>query len=280
MQRLFCPPDALGKIWRAKRSDDGRFRQVELKPIKKSFVIRDYNTILVDDRRSDLIERDYYGPIDDFLGAIIPEVVDILDQKAVPIPPKTTLTGLAKATLYLARRTPDFNKDHCDLALGRKFITSVIDELLGDHNNAEIKKLKAELDDEALLTARGRHIRVRGTIHISDELLKAMNEFDLKFVVCPANHSFVLSSKMALFLGNGGPNGLRNPMSEIWVPISPKYALVFLKDPNGKLQRINHIDRQMVRKINEYAVSQSFEVASHSEKLLRSLTKNSVARPI
>jgi len=101
-----------------------------------------------------------------------------------------------------------------------------------------------------------------------------MADFVPRWAVIEGKNSFILSSLIAYRIGNGGHNGLANPNMEIWMPIAPKYAIVMLQDPEGKITHRVSEPRVHVRKVNEFAVRNSSYVASHSHKLLRSLVRH------
>jgi len=61
------------------------------------------------------------------------------------------------------------------------------------------------------------------------------------------------------------------PKMEMWMPISPKVAIVLVRDKEQKIP-LRVVDcPDHIRKVNEYAMRKSIYIASHSEKLLKSL---------
>ena len=100
---------------------------------------------------------------------------------------------------------------------------------------------------------------------------EALSERSVGLVVCRGTHSFILSSVITCGIGDGGSGGLGSPDSEIWRPISPKVALVLVRDLNGRKPPIGEITRGKVRGVNEFAERNSRMLAAHSEKLLRSV---------
>ena len=105
----------------------------------------------------------------------------------------------------------------------------------------------------------------------SSRIMGELREFQVRWATSEGRHSFVLSSLIAYRIGNGGPNGVSNPNMEIWIPVSPKIAMVLVRDEEGRIPSRNSLDRDKVREVNEYAMRKSRQLASHSEALLVSL---------
>lgn len=273
LQKQFAIEKDCQKIWRAKRDAGGFYTAPETKKISKAFVKRDYNTILVSGQRSDRVEREFYGKLDDFLGQIIPEFVKIFEQGHVPNFSQRSLASIRSCVTQMARRTPDFIEDHDDVETGRQLIASVLKALPEDASPDERKKLESDLANVELLRDKGRHIRVTATLKESPRVKSLLTEFSPRWAICEGKHSFILSSLMVYRIGNGGPNGLVNPKMEMWMPVSPKVSLVLLRDPNNRIPIRNILSPAKIREINDFAVKHSYEVGSHSERLLNSLLK-------
>ena len=271
LQRQFAIEADSPRIWRATKDPHGRYSTPERKPIDKTFVIRDYNTILENDQRSDRIERAFYAKLDDFLGRIVPEVIGILNRGEIPDFSEEALDSLRHAAMHMAKRTPDFLKQHDDVALGRELVESTLQDLTDDAPIEQRQQLQANLSDDVRLRDQGRHIRVTGTIKDSPRVKDALYEFVPRWAISETRHSYILSSRMVYRIGNGGPNGLSNPNAEMWMPISAKIALVLVRDPQNRIPHKVVESSKHIRQINEYAVRNSFEIASHSEALLKSL---------
>lgn len=273
LQKQFTVQEDRKNIWRAKRGANGEFVSLERKKIAKTFVIKDYYTILENGRRSDLIEREFYAKIDDFLGMILPEVIQALDRGKVPHFSPEQLDFLSDATMQMAKRTPDFLPEHDDLLLGRNLIETTLQSLPNMAPHDQREQLEKELTNEVLLREKGRDIRVLATLHSSQPVNEALSQLVPRWAVSETDHSYILASRMVYRIGNGGPNGLSNPKMEMWMPVTPKIALVLLRDSENKipLRVVNPPDH--IRKVNEYAMRSSFEVASHSEALLKTLLR-------
>lgn len=272
LQREFAIENDNRRIWRAKRCRNGRFSVVQKKRIDKTFVRRNYYTTLEGEQQSDRIERDFYGKIDDFLGRTLPEVLTILKEGAIPSFASVSLSSLRTVVMHMAKRTPDFLERPDDSEIGRELVEMTLNALPSSAPKEHRERLVSTLQDESKLRDRGRDIRVKATLKESEKVNDALLEFIPRWVVSRSHHSFILSSKMLYRIGNGGPNGLINPNMEMWMPISPKISLVLVRNEHNSIPHRVIAEPNSIRKFNEYAVRNSFEVASHSEALLRSLT--------
>ena len=175
--------------------------------------------------------------------------------------------------MHMAKRTPDFLDGHNDIAMGRKLVEDTLKYASGEIPVAHRKQLEADLKDAARLQDKGRDIRVTATLKNSTRINEALSEFVPRWAVSETKHSYILASRMVYRIGNGESNGLINPNMEMWMPITPKIALVLLRDPENKIPH-RVVDTPVhIRRVNEYAVKNSFEVASHSEALLKSLVR-------
>lgn len=274
LQKQFGIREDEQRIWRTKRDEGSkRFQSLERKLIKKTFVINDYYTVLKNDQRSDLIERSFYGPIDDYLGRLLPQVIQILEVGDIPDFSLEALDSIRQIVMHMAKRTPDFLDDHNDIEMGRKLVEDTLKYDLGEIPAPYRNQLEADLMDTARLKDKGRDIRVTATLKNSTRINKALSEFVPRWAISETKHSYILASRMVYRIGNGGSNGLKNPNMEMWMPITPKIALVLLRDPEHKIPHKVIDTPAHIRRVNEYVVKNSFEVASHSEALLKSLLR-------
>lgn len=263
------------RIWRAKRDKvSNSYHPPERKKIAKTFVIRDYNTILNNNQFSDEIEREFYGAIDDFLGRFLPRVIEALKVGETPQLSPQALESIRYVAMQMAKRTPDFLFGHSDLELGREFVETTLSALPSNAPFEQRDRLERDLSSDARLIARGRDIRVKATLMDSERVNDMISQLEPRWAVSETKHSLILSSRMIYRIGNGGPNGLVNPKMEIWMPVAPKFSLVLLRDPNGKIPGRVRLPPNQIREINEYALENSFEIASHSQPLLNSLIRN------
>ena len=272
LQKQFCW--RTDHIWYSTKSKNGRFEVVEDRNIDSTFKIRDYYTILEENAvLSDKIERQFYGIIDDYLGKFLPEVLGGLERGFVPLIRGNALIGLRRTVLEMIKRTPDFNPNHDDTELGKKLLEGLAKVIAEKSDFLDQSTLVCELDNPVKLKHIGRDKRVRSTIRRSEKVDGSLNDLEPRWAYIDGKHSFILSSLIAYRIGNGGATGIAQPNMEVWMPISPKVALVLLRDPEKISPPIVCVDRQKVRAFNQYAVKYSSAVASHSEELLKSLIK-------
>jgi len=270
LQKAFCHNG--NKIWYCQRNDDDRFVEVEERNRESTFRIKDLYTVLDEnDLPSDRIETAFYGPLDNYLGRILPQILAAFDKGMVPEFAEDDLATFRKAVWEMIKRTPDFLPDHDDLALGREAVNEILDSTAGSLSAKRRKALSDGLSNDSFLRSYGRDIRVRGSLIKSEKVESVLPEFDLRWARISGRHSYILSGVMAYRIGNGGQNGLINPKTEIWFPVSPKIAAVFLRDPNDAIPLVVEEPRDHVRQVNEFAIRKSSAVASHSESLLTSL---------
>ena len=272
-QKQFTVDGDPARIWRAKKCERGIYLAPEKKRIRKTFVIRDYYTILERDQRSDRIEREFYGEIDNFLGCLLPNVIRILKDGDVPSFSSGCLNSLRQVVLHMAKRTPDTSLEADDIDVGKEVVASYLEALPSKVPLTKRKSLEAKLADPTRLRDEGRTIRVLATLKSGDEVDRILSECVPRWSISQTKHSYILSSKMVYRIGNGGSNGLINPMTEIWMPITPKFCLVLLRDPMNRIPNIVVDTPEHIRKVNEYAAKCSHEIASHSEQLLKSLIR-------
>ena len=269
MQKPFAAQSKL--IWYSTRNSEGLFGRPELKSIGKTFRIRDYYTVLNGDNRSDTIEKKFYGPIDDYLGRLLPNVFEAFDRREIPTFTSVSLDSIRKVILEIAKRTPDFIKKHSDVETGRQIVEASVLSIPTSTESARRSQLLKDLQDPQRLKDYGRDVRVRATIRRSLKIEDALQSFSVRWAVSETRHSYILSSMMAYRIGNGGSNGFSNPNMEIWMPISPKISLVLAQDPMNSIPLMVIDTPAHIRQVNEYAVQNSEQIASHSRELLESL---------
>lgn len=267
----FCFEDR--SIWYTKRDENGAFLPIERRNISSTFQRRNYYSIIHNRMPSDLAEKKIYGRIDDSVAKFVDTIHQVLDANETPVLSDNDLQGLRKFIPLLVKRTPDFMKYPADEEIGEKHIQSLIEtmEKSGDPFN-ELDSFKSRMSEPGAVRLFGANLRVRAQLASSPKISDAMSDFSVRWGIIDGKHSFVISGKMLLLIGNGGSNGIGNPNVELWLPISPKRCLILLRDPTNRIPLVSYASEKMTREINEYAVENSTEVASHSEKLLASLT--------
>jgi hypothetical protein len=269
LQRYFrCGKE---QIWYSSRQK-GELGAPELRNISSTFQKRNYYTVFKGNEPSDIVEKEFFGEIDDYLGRVLPEFVSNLEQEIVPTFEGKARSSLDQVVFQLIKRTPDFLKEYEDEEKGRELIEEELKTALASGVDVvAVDQLQKFLNDSSFLRGFGRHVRVKAQISRSKKVEEMLREFDIRWGRSTGRHSFVLSSQIAYRIGNGGSNGISNSKMEIWMPISPKFALVMLREPDGKIPLIAGVPRDHMREINEYAARNSDSLASHSQRLLSSL---------
>ena len=260
-----------GGIWYSKRGEDNVFDPPQLRNTRTVFRIRDYYTILKGDERSDVVEREFYGQIDDYLGTVLPNILQSFENSVIPTFSGEPLNSLRRVVLEMTKRTPEFTKKYDDTITGREIVESTVAALSKNPSNEERLRSLNDLENPSRLREIGRSARVQAAIDRSSKVEQALEDFSVRWVVSETHHSFILSSMMVYRIGNGGPNALSNPNMEFWMPIAPKISLVLVRDKEERIPLKFADNRDHIRKVNEYATRSSKHIASHSEQLLKSL---------
>ena len=259
------------RVWYSKRGEDGKYCAPYLKNIKKAFVGRDYYTVFDGCEYSDIVETAFYGRIDDYLGRILPKVINHLENGIIPIFENESLTSLRWAVVEMTKRTPDFTKKIDEEAIGLEIFEGALADRPFESENASNQEKAATLADPTITKKLGRAVRVRATIARSAKIEKVLEEFSIRWSVSKTQHSYILSSSMAYQIGNGGSNGLAKPRAEIWMPVSPKIALVLVRDPARKIPLKVPDTPHHIRQVNEFAARSSDQIASHNQNLIESI---------
>ena len=270
LQRQFCIVNDL--IWWSKRDRGGLFKTPELASTAKSFCTDNFYSVLRDGELSDVVEKEFYGPIDTYFGALLLDLSDAFVRGDVPVFSGDALTSVRNVVFEMLKRTPEFierlNEDEIGQQVFEEILKKMPDKF--DDVKAQSETLR-QLASGGLEKAYGRDVRVRATLSMSDRVTRELEGFSVRWAVSKSHHSFVLSSLMVYRIGNGAENGLSNPNVEIWMPLLPRVALVLVRDGDKKIPLISKINSQKIREINEYAIRNSTQIASHSQKLIESL---------
>ena len=273
LQKWFCEQGET--IWFCERDCRGQFSAPERRNTSSTFKKRDYNTVLEGNRPSDVVEKQYFGPADDFVGILLTEIAKGMACGQIPPISQETKGDIRKLVTILVRRSPDFMIGYDDdLALGREVVERTLAVVDADSGPAcEEQALKRKLGDDLSLRQIGRDVRVRAQISPLEKSEKVLQEFDIRWAQTSGKHTFILSSRMVYRVGNGGSGGLNDARAQLWVPLMPTLALVMLRDPANRYPYTNYIGRDLVRSMNEYAARNSVQIASSSERQLKSLTR-------
>lgn len=268
--RNFC--DESGRVWFSERDERGLYKCPEQRNTKSVFYENYYYSIEVRGRPSDYIEKSYYQKIDDRLAILIGRVLDCERRGCIDLL-RGEVRELSWIVYALLVRNPNFIAKfvECEISTGRE----IVERALRHSNLEENQRFFAEklLSSRQELKKLGRTARVSAQVSPPSEVAPYLDALSAKIVRCSGRHSFIISDFPVYRIGNGGANGLRNINSEMWLPISPKVALVLLNESVSAVPDFNVLDRDRVREINVFAVRNSAGVASHSRQLISSLLR-------
>ncbi|MCW2305641.1 hypothetical protein M2324_004073 [Rhodovulum sulfidophilum] len=271
LQRAF----ASGKqqLWYAKKTRSGEYDNPRIRNIRTFFQRRNYYTIYNEGRPSDEVERNHYGPIDNFLGELLPELKIAFEKGKLPTLEGKIEHSLREVIAEMLKRTPDFIPEFDQASRTRQMVQDAVENLPLDIFNLTpagrnfLKKIKDPSQQELL----SRSARVQAALRPSEQFLKLLHERSVRWVRCERHHSFILSSAAVARLGNGGSNGLVNPQSELWMPLLPQLAVVLVGKAGRDLLAETLLPRDRIRRINIYLMRIGKEIASSSPELLESI---------
>ncbi|MCO6361896.1 DUF4238 domain-containing protein [Paracoccus sp. 08] len=277
VQRAFVIEGEKDRIWYSERcSRTGLFMAPEIRNIDSTFQEKNLYTVNYDSTPSDVIERAFYGPLDNHLGLIIPQIISALDDGALPVFSDESERSMRLVVVEMMKRTPN--------AFEGLELDSVVQRVLNeppaqDFPEDVLQAFRRDLENPAYIEKFKREVFARGRIRPLKNVNKTLEEFSVRWGICKGKHSFVLSSRYCYMIGNGGPSGLANENVELWMPISPKYCMVLVRDAFGRVPKLCEVDSAMVRKFNLHSLRNSHAIASHSQKLIESIIgKSAVIR--
>ncbi|WP_419906639.1 DUF4238 domain-containing protein [Hoeflea sp.] len=275
LQKQFLAEGHSDKVWYSERSDEnGSFCEPYLKHIDKAFYKSNFYTVSdADGELSDRVEREFYGKLDNYLGGILQSIISDLNDGKPPVFEGEPLCSLLQAVIDMLWRTPEAFEKYDDEELGRNCVAEALAELSqlpsDDPRNQERRETEVAQNDPDALKRMGREVRVRAaTTEMSPEFRSVLSDFIPRWGVISTNHAYILSSSMIYF---SGP--LLNEKSCIFMPISPKHALLLCRDPKNEIPLRIDVASEKVRQINENAARKSKQIASHSQKLIESITR-------
>ncbi|MGQ5718861.1 DUF4238 domain-containing protein [Pseudochrobactrum asaccharolyticum] len=273
-QKSFTVNEAGSQIWFAeKNATTGVFKKPVLRNIETTFRKRNLYTIHVDDKPSDILEREYYGPLDDDLGKLFPFFNEHLKSNKLPLVTADTLMKLRIIVFEMLKRTPEFGYEKNAGDVGKEVILEAFNDLSNSLSDEDKYKFNDYLNDEKFMKRVGNDVIVKAKTLPMKLVEKILKKYTIRWVEADQRHSFILSSMCCYRIGNGGSNALSNINAEIWMPISPKHCLVLVQDPHRRIPLLSIASGRKVQQVNEYAASDSNEIASHSEALLKATIK-------
>ncbi|WP_343314034.1 DUF4238 domain-containing protein [Brucella sp. BE17] len=266
--------DGMGtQVFFSERGEGGLYGDPVIRNIKTTFKKKDLYTINVEGKKSDILEREYYGPIDENLSKIIPYLNEELTKNRIPVITADTSNKLKILVIEMLKRTPEFGNCESYSDVGRNTVLEAINDLSKSASDEVIRNLNNMLKDSNLTDLIGKDIIAKAKtlpMTLVDDVLK---NYNIRWVRTEGKSSFILSSLCCYRIGNGGSNGLSSMSAEVWMPISPKNCLVLIRDPNKQVPLISFVNGDKVNQVNDHASTYSKQIASHSKALLEAVIK-------
>jgi len=163
--------DQNGQIWYASRENkQQRFESFENRSSTSCFQLRDFYTVLADqDRRSDIVERNFFGKIDNYFASLLREIEAIESSGVVP-----RFGGEAQEAYYnllvaLFKRTPDVANHAEDEAVGHEVVADVMNEARRSRvvSEEELQHLRVRIHNQNMTTAAKAHADRKTFGHLS-----------------------------------------------------------------------------------------------------------------
>lgn len=251
------------------------FGKIEGRNPRSTFKERNLYTVLDEGQPSDVVEREYYGGIDDRLAWLLGEVEAVFARGHVPRFDRSSMEAVRDLILALMVRVPEFHGRSALSWLTAKYECDALELISsGVYLDEDVQLMRTHLGDRTSSRSLVRDIMVRATCAPnSDRVQKALQRFDVRWVDAPQRSSFVLSSRMIVRVGNKVSTGVESDTAEFWLPVSPRRAMVMLPDLGGRVPKHQTVSQRWMRMFNEHIFETSFAVASHSTELLESLRR-------
>lgn len=265
LQKRFCKEG--GKLWYAK--NESKLLTFELLTPRGCFWERNLNTTMVDEKPSDRLETDFWKVVDDHLTDLLDETELAFRKGLKPVFRGQPLASLRELIVCMMRRAPDAT----DLPDAKK-VGIEVEERIAEVFDEQGMARDDRSEDTVWLRQNGRHILASIKVTRPEKVLATLSVYSAVWAVAEQRSSFILGSRMVYRASNGGTGHLDDPNTELFWPVSPKRAIVFLRKPHN-MPDIMPLGKDGVREWNEHIFEQSAAIASHSEALLRSLTKRS-----
>lgn len=246
------------------------YREPVLRNIATVFKKRDLYTVLINEKPSDFVERNVYGPLDNDLSLILPYINNELNFNRIPVLTANTLLKMRFVVFEMLKRSPEFGAEQIDEEVGKEATLEVLNDKSLNLSEADIKQIHADLENKKLLKSIGRDAIVRSKIKRMKMVEEALKKYTVRWVKSDSKHSFILSSMCGYRIGNGGSNGLSNINAEVWMPISPKNCLVLIQNNVKNIPLLTTVNGHKIKEVNEHAATYSNAIASHSRELLKS----------
>lgn len=248
---------------------DNPFKQINFNNIDKTFCEKDLYTIVQNSRLSDAIEREFYMKFDDGLGKFVTEIIDHLDSGSAPRFYGDALEELRHMFYHMMNRSADWVARFNRIELGEKLANDLIKGGLADHPDLDDHTKRVIMKEPTALKHAGYDLfnRARAS-RPGERILAELSEMEIRFAKTPEMSSFILPSRGVVPASNGGTTGLGNKKVEMWLPISPRYVMILLRDPFNKIPQMNRLSKAKVKEFNEVAASNSSAVGSNSLQVI------------
>lgn len=273
LQKQFCANKETEQIWYSRRKN-GFFTNPKLIGTISVFLINDQYTVLDNKHEpSDIVEREHFGKVDNYLGRLLLKIPENSKFEEMPKFTGNKLDELKLFVFEMFKRSPDIMNS----IKPTKTIEELIQDDIESGKLSEEKKLlmQSVLKDQKYIDQLDHTARVRAmakeNLKDGKETADAIQGYSIRWAVSDGEDSFILTSRMVHINGMGGVRGISNPKAEIWMSLTPKIALVLVKDPKNEIPLKVPVNGNFIRDFNEFSMADSDEIASHSQELLESL---------
>ncbi len=243
---------------------------IEVRNINSVFKRRHYNTVTrTDGSKSDGLERFFAVELDNY----VPNWMDIF-QKCLVSGNVSFKSGEDRRRFIqffynLSKRTPDFIEPIAKEAIQEVFSQENLRKL-EEHTRPFTPEERAKFNSPDYQHTVASRSRIENFSRQSIHILETLDSMSL-VVATPASprKSFVVGSNPKIRFEDYPFQELGSEGVELWTPMSPKIAIGFTaRQDSTSLLRL---DDKSVRKINMQLAKQSNAIASHSDRLLRSI---------
>lgn len=270
-QSRFCEqPDS---IWYAERNQFGEFSLDQRSPFG-CFWVKNLNTILVEDTPSDVLEKQFWGAVDQDLSHFLNRVDASFSSGNAPKIQGKALEDFKILFAVVARRSPDSSDLPEAVEVGCEYYEKLKTAFVETGHT-----MLAKHHDPIWHRQNGRAILAKAKASYPRLVVDALRDYSVRWAIPEGSSAFVLGSKFVYRAhGKGGSGHLEDPLTELYWPVSPKLALVLLRLPNKDFPMVTRLSQQRVRLWNEAICRDSIAVASHSKRLISSLFSERLKR--
>ena len=176
---------------------------------------------------------------------------------------------LGEFVLTLYKRSPTIRKKYSSLHLVQEIVAESFLEL-DDRGMTIDDEMRKRLSSEDWAKRTGKEITVKATLAHGDIALPLLAAKGI-YVAQPQSpkKSFILGSFPLLMLKGELSNGIKDALSECWLPISPTVALCLYGSANN--EELRRLSDEHMRYLNRLIWLQSESAIANSPQLLKSL---------